>query len=62
MEMLFLINKNNLEHFLNFEVTEAMIDMMGDEGIRTYVFKLHKSALMEELACFLGEEKGKKKK
>ena len=62
MEMLFLINKNDLEHFLNFEVTEAKIDMMGDEGIRTYVFKLHKYALMEELACFLGEEKGKKKK
>lgn len=62
MEMLFLINKKDLEHFLNFEVAEAKIDMMGDEGIRTYVFKLHKSALMEELACFLGEEKGKKKR
>ena len=62
MEMLFLINKKDLEHLLNFEVTEAKIDMMGDEGIRTYVFKLHKSALKKELACFLEEEKGKKKK
>ena len=45
MEMLFLIDKENLDQLLNFEVTEARIDMMGDEGIRTYVFKLHKSAL-----------------
>jgi hypothetical protein len=39
MEMLFLINIKDLEHFLNFEVTEVKIDM-----------KLHKSALKEELA------------
>lgn len=61
MEMLFLIGKEDIDHLLNFEVTEASIDMMGDEGIRTYVFKLHKTALKEQLACFLKEEEGKKK-
>lgn len=62
MKMLYLINKKDLDLLLNYEVTEASIDMMGDEGIRTYVFKLHKAALKEQLACFLKEEEEKKKK
>jgi hypothetical protein len=62
MEMLFLIGKEDMDKMLNFEVTEAKIDMMGTEGIRTYAFKLHKSALKEQLACFLKEEEDKKKK
>ena len=62
MEMLFLIDKRDMDPLLNFEVVEAKIDMMGDEGIRTYVFKLHKSDLKEQLACFLKEEKERKKK
>ena len=62
MEMLFLIGKKDLDKLLNFEVTEAKINMMGEEGFRTYVFKLHKSALKEQLECFLKEEKKKKKK
>ena len=61
MEMLYLIDKDAMDPVLNFEVTEAKIDMMGNEGIRTYVFKLHKSALREQLACFLNEEKVRKK-
>lgn len=61
MEMLYLIGKEDIDHLLNFEVTEATIDMMGEEGIRTYVFKLHKSALKEQLACFLKETEKKKK-
>jgi len=35
--------------------------MLGEEGIRTYVFKLHKSALKEQLTCFLQEKERKKK-
>jgi hypothetical protein len=62
MEMLYLIDKEDIDRLLKFEVAEVNIDMMGKEGIRTYVFKLHKSALQEQLACFLKEEeKGKKK-
>jgi hypothetical protein len=62
MEMLFLMRKEDVDKMLNLEVTEAKIDMMGTEGIRTYVFKLHRSALMEQLACFLKEEERGKKK
>jgi len=61
MEMLYLIDKEDMVQLLNFEVEEAKIDMMGDEGIRSYAFKLHKSALKEQLACFLKEEEEKKK-
>jgi len=60
MEMLYLIDKKALEDFLNFEATKASINMMGDEGIRTYVFKLHKTALQEQLACFLNKPEHKK--
>ena len=62
MEMLYLIDKEHMNNLLNLEVLEAKIDMMGNEGIRSYVFKLHKSALKEQLACFLQEEEGRKKR
>jgi hypothetical protein len=61
MEMLYLINKKELNDFLNFEVNDAGIDM-GEEGIRTYIFKLHKSALKEQMACFFKEKENKKKR
>lgn len=63
MKMLYLIRQEDREPLLNFEVIEADIDMMGEEGIRSYVFKLHKAALKDQLTCFLKEEKeGKEKK
>lgn len=62
MEMLYLIGKKDLETMLNNEVVEATINMEGEEGIRKYVFKLHKAALKEQLACFLKEEEEKSKK
>jgi hypothetical protein len=61
MEMLFLIDKTDIEKVLNNEVIEAKIDMKGEEGVRSYKFKLHKSALKEQLACFLNEEEKTKK-
>jgi hypothetical protein len=61
MEMFYLIGKEDIDHILNFEVTEVTIDMMGEEGVRTYEFKLHKSALKEQLACFLKDDEKKKK-
>jgi hypothetical protein len=61
MEMLYLIDKDDMDRLQNFEVIEAKIDMSGQEGIRSYQFKLHKSALKEQLACFLKEDKKKKK-
>jgi hypothetical protein len=62
MQMLFMIDKKSLEDFLNFEVISVKINMEGTEGIRTYVFKLHKSAIREQLDCFLKEEENNKKK
>jgi hypothetical protein len=62
MEMLFLIKKEDIDNLLKFEVIETKIDMLGEEGVRTYVFKLHKSALKEQLECFLKDEEEKKKK
>lgn len=62
LEMLFLISGDDIDFLLDHEVLEASIDMMGTEGIRTYVFKLHKGALKEQLQCFLKEEDEKKKK
>ena len=39
------------------EVSGIMIDMMGNEGTRSYELKLHKSALRDQLACLLKEDK-----
>ena len=47
MTMLYLINKKDMALLQNNEVTEARIDM-GSEGIRTYIFKLHKAALKDK--------------
>jgi hypothetical protein len=59
-KLVYLIGKKDLDWLLNLEVTEAKINIKGDEGIRTYVFKLHKEALKEQLDCFLKEdEEGK---
>jgi hypothetical protein len=57
MKLLYLIGKKDLEIFLNNEVIEAHINMKGTEGVRNYVFKLHKAALKEQLECFLNEER-----
>jgi hypothetical protein len=61
MEMLYLIGREDVDNLLNSEVTEVNIDMMGKEGIRIYEFKLHKSSLQEQLACFLKDDEKKKK-
>ena len=58
-KLIYLIKKQDVDLLLKFEVSEAKINMKGDEGIRTYVFKLHKDALKEQLDCFLNEEKKK---
>jgi len=62
MQLLYLIDKKALEDFYRFEALSVKINMGGTEGIRTYVFKLHKSAIREQLNCFLKENDKKKKK
>jgi len=61
MEMLYLISKKDLEFFRNNEVVQADIDMNGNEGVRSYEFKLHKGDLKQQLECFLKEEEIKNK-
>lgn len=61
-EMLYLVDEKDLEDLTNFEAVEVSINMKGTEGVRTYVFKLHKSALKEQLACFINEQKAAKEK
>jgi hypothetical protein len=60
MQVLYLIDKKNQDDFLNFDAISVKINMGDTEGVRTYVFKLHKSAIREQLGCFLKEEEKKK--
>jgi len=62
MQLLYFIDPKHVEDLLNFEAISVKINMGGTEGLRTYVFKLHKSAIQEQLTCFLKEEENKKKK
>jgi len=62
MEMFFLIDKRDLNDLLNFQALQVKMDMKGSEGVRTYVFKLHKGALQEQLSCFLKNEEEKNTK
>jgi len=62
MEMLYLINKKDIDFLTTQEVSGITIDMMGDEGPRSYELKLHKKALLDQLACFLKEEENGNKK
>lgn len=62
MQLVYLLDKKKLDNFLTFEVVSVKMNMQGTEGIRTYVFKLHKGALKEQLDCFLEDQKKKKKK
>jgi hypothetical protein len=61
MQLLYIINKSDVNDFLNFEAIETKIDMKGTERIRTYTFKLHKDAIQEQLNCFMKREEDEKK-
>lgn len=56
MQVLYLIDKKDIEAFSKFEALVAAINMKGTEFVRDYNFKLHKSAIIKQLACFLKEE------
>jgi hypothetical protein len=62
MELLYLVDKKQIDNLQKYEPNQVKIDMNGKEGFRTYVFKLHKAAIREQLNCFLKEFAGKKKK
>lgn len=60
MELMFILDKKDIEAVLLNEATAVSINMKGEEGVRSYFFKLHKTAIQDQLACFLTEEKKKK--
>jgi hypothetical protein len=62
LKMIYLIRKDFLTKFRDLEVSEVKINMGDKEGSRSYVFKLHKSALKEQLDCFSKEKDRKQEK
>jgi hypothetical protein len=54
--IMYLIDKTLMSDFINNDVEQMKINMMGEEGTRIYNFKLHKNALKLELNCFLNEK------
>ncbi|MHC1778013.1 MAG: hypothetical protein AB9834_21610 [Lentimicrobium sp.] len=62
LELLYLVDAKDLEDMTTYEAIEVSLNMKGTEGIRKYVFKLHKSAIKEQLACFINEKKASKEK
>jgi len=61
LALLYLIDKNDIEYLMIFEITEVKIAMTDNEGIRSYVLNSQKSSLNEQLLCLLKEEERKKK-
>lgn len=57
MQVLYLIDQKDIDAFSKFEAVVAEINMQGTEFIRSYNFKLHKDAIIEQLKCFLKEGK-----
>lgn len=57
MSVLYLIDKKDLEAFSTYEAVVASINMQGTEFARDYNFKLHKDAIMKQLACLVKKEK-----
>jgi hypothetical protein len=56
MQVLYLIDNKDLDAFSNYEAITAEINMEGTEFVRSYNFKLHKDAIIEQLKCFLKKE------
>ena len=59
-QVVYLINKRDLDAFTNYEAETASISMKGTRFVHNYAFKLHKRAIMEQIACY--HEKHDKKK
>ncbi len=59
MQVLYLIDDKDIEAFSKLEAIIAEINMEGTEFVRSYNFKLHKDAIIEQLNCFLKKEEDK---
>ncbi|MCC9061818.1 hypothetical protein [Flavobacterium piscisymbiosum] len=56
LQVLYLIDEKDIEAFSKFEAVVAEINMQGTEFVRNYDFKLHKDAIVKQLACFLKKD------
>ena len=56
----YLIGKKQLDDFLKFDIEQASVIMEKGTEPRIYNFRLHKSAVREQLACFIDQRKRKK--
>ncbi|WP_235830970.1 hypothetical protein [Flavobacterium ustbae] len=56
MQVLYLIDNKDIEAFSHYEAVSAEINMQGTEFVRSYNFKLHKNAIVEQLRCFFKKD------
>lgn len=56
MQVLYLIDEKDIDAFSKYEAVLVEINMQGTEFVRNYTFKLHKDAIVKQLACFVNEE------
>jgi|SRR5882724_302754 len=50
LKMVYLVDKKDIEDLGKHDVDQIVMNM-GKEGDRTYVFRLHKAAIHEQLTC-----------
>jgi hypothetical protein len=51
LQMIYLIDKKDLEDFKNFDIEQVTLNMGAQESNREYFFKLHRKAIKDELSC-----------
>ena len=56
MQVLYLIDQKDIDAFSKFEAVVAEINIEETGIVRNYDFKLHKDAIVKQLACFLKKE------
>ena len=62
LKILYLIGKEDIDKLLHTEIAQFSINMGGTEGVRSYVLKLHKGELKQQLDCLMKDEENQKKK
>ena len=50
--LMYIIDKKALPDFREFDIESVKLNMGAEKGAQTYQFRLHKSALKEQLICF----------
>jgi hypothetical protein len=53
LEIVYAIKKTDIEDLRLNEAEKITLDMLDTTGHRTYIFKLHKKLIMEQLNCFI---------